>query len=143
MEGKPAFNCRTSRGGVRGGGAGTGDMAGGNRLLKEFRELQTSKRDLEIDLGLVDESDIAVWKARLKGPGGTPYEDGVFELHIRCSPNYPLAPPKVRFVTPIFHPNVLFKTGARARVSRKRSAQSERRTDRLLARLIARLVWQR
>ena len=83
----------------------------GNRLLKEYRELQTSKRDPEIHLGLVDESDMANWKALLKGPAGTPYEVGVFELSIRCPRNYPLAPPKVSFVTPVFHPNVLWKTG--------------------------------
>jgi len=83
-----------------------------HRLLKEFKELATSKRDPDIQLTLTDESDIFAWEARLRGPSGTPYEAGIFELSVKCPPTYPLAPPKVSFVTPIFHPNVLFKTGA-------------------------------
>ena len=83
-----------------------------NRLLKEYRELiDPSKRDPDIQLELDDESDIFVWSAQLRGPGDSPYEGGQFKLHIKCPPNYPLAPPKVSFVTRIFHPNVLFKTG--------------------------------
>eukprot|EP00316_Scyphosphaera_apsteinii_P022080 CAMPEP_0119309834 /NCGR_PEP_ID=MMETSP1333-20130426/17068_1 /TAXON_ID=418940 /ORGANISM="Scyphosphaera apsteinii, Strain RCC1455" /LENGTH=155 /DNA_ID=CAMNT_0007313887 /DNA_START=9 /DNA_END=476 /DNA_ORIENTATION=+ len=82
-----------------------------NRLLKEYRELYGAKHDPEIELTLADESDVFVWNARLRGPAGTPYEGGEFELHIRCPPTYPLVPPKVSFVTPIFHPNVLFKSG--------------------------------
>jgi peroxin-4 len=83
-----------------------------NRLLKEFRELcDPTKTDPDIELALEDEADIFVWSAQLRGPADSPYEDGLFKLHIKCPPNYPLAPPKVSFVTPIFHPNVLFKTG--------------------------------
>ena len=83
-----------------------------NRLLKEYRELcDPTKSDPDIELALEDEADIFVWSAQLRGPADSPYEDGLFKLHIKCPPNYPLAPPKVSFVTPIFHPNVLFKTG--------------------------------
>lgn len=82
-----------------------------NRLVKEYRELCTSKSDGDIELMLEDEADIFAWSARLRGPESTPYEKGIFHLLIRCPPNYPLAPPAVSFVTPIFHPNVLFKTG--------------------------------
>ena len=82
-----------------------------NRLLKEYKEIMSGKPDDEIALALVDESDIFGWTARLKGPADSPYAAGTFTLAIRCAPNYPLAPPSVTFVTPIFHPNVLFKTG--------------------------------
>ena len=83
-----------------------------HRLLKEYKEISKAKPDPEIQLALSDESDIFTWEARLRGPAGTPYENGIFELSIKCPSTYPLAPPKVSFVTPIFHPNVLFKTGA-------------------------------
>ena len=83
-----------------------------NRLLKEYRELAgQSKRDPDIELELEDESDIFVWNARIRGPADSPYEGGLFSVHLKCPPNYPLAPPKVTFVTPVFHPNVMFKTG--------------------------------
>ena len=83
-----------------------------NRLLKEYRETcDPTKHDPDIVLALEDESDVFVWSAQLRGPADSPYEGGIFKLHIKCPPNYPLAPPKVSFVTQIFHPNVLFKTG--------------------------------
>ena len=81
------------------------------RLLKEYRELRGAKRDQEIDLRLADESDITEWAASLQGPSGTPYEGGTFEIYLKCLDNYPLVPPSVKFVTPIFHPNVMYTTG--------------------------------
>ena len=87
-------------------------MPGCPRLLKEYKELRSAaKPDPEIELDLTDESDIFKWSARLLGPVGSPYEGGHFELKIICAPTYPLAPPKVTFVTPVFHPNVLYTTG--------------------------------
>ena len=87
-------------------------MPGCPRLLKEFKELQSAKtQDKEIQLSLADDADIFVWTATILGPEGSPYENGRFELSLKCPPSYPLAPPKVLFVTPVFHPNVLFKTG--------------------------------
>jgi peroxin-4 len=86
-------------------------MPGCPRLLKEYKELRSAKSDPEIALDLVDEADIYQWTARLTGPQDTPYAGGYFHLKIVCPSTYPLAPPKVTFVTPVFHPNVLFKTG--------------------------------
>ena len=37
------------------------------------------------------------------GPQGTPYSDGVFKLEIAVPERYPF---ELRFVTPIYHPNV-------------------------------------
>lgn len=91
--------------------AARSEMGGCPRLLKEYRETKTAKPDPEISLSLTDETDIFQWSAHLKGPQGTPYEGGTFELSLRCPSSYPLAPPKATFVTPVFHPNVLFKTG--------------------------------
>ena len=87
-------------------------MPGCPRLLKEYREIKSNKTpDPEIDLDLKDDTDIFVWVALLKGPKDTPYEGGTFELSMKVPSSYPLAPPKCTFVTPVFHPNVLFKTG--------------------------------
>jgi len=46
------------------------------------------------------------WKAHIEGPEGSPYEGGCFEVGIDMSTRYPLEPPKLKFRTPIFHPNV-------------------------------------
>mmetsp|Transcript_13707 Transcript_13707/g.43836 ORF Transcript_13707/g.43836 Transcript_13707/m.43836 type:complete len:247 (+) Transcript_13707:45-785(+) len=40
------------------------------------------------------------------GPEGTPYASGHFRLAIDISDRYPFEPPKVQFVTPIYHPNI-------------------------------------
>jgi len=42
----------------------------------------------------------------ISGPAGSPYEDGLFELEMFLPEDYPMVPPKVRFLTKIYHPNV-------------------------------------
>ncbi|ORZ40428.1 ubiquitin-conjugating enzyme/RWD-like protein, partial [Catenaria anguillulae PL171] len=42
----------------------------------------------------------------MTGPAGTPYEGGVFQLACRLPPNYPVAPPHVKFLTRVYHPNM-------------------------------------
>ena len=44
--------------------------------------------------------------ADITGPPDSPYAEGVFRLEVRVSERYPFEPPKCRFVTPIFHPNI-------------------------------------
>ncbi|XP_006822902.1 uncharacterized protein LOC102801139 [Saccoglossus kowalevskii] len=52
------------------------------------------------------DNNIALWRILLVGPLDTPYEGGVFSLYAEFPENYPLAAPKVRFVTPIYHCNI-------------------------------------
>mmetsp|Transcript_34321 Transcript_34321/g.50462 ORF Transcript_34321/g.50462 Transcript_34321/m.50462 type:complete len:154 (+) Transcript_34321:84-545(+) len=42
----------------------------------------------------------------LSGPIDTPFQGGVFRLELFCPKGYPMEPPKVRFLTKIYHPNV-------------------------------------
>jgi len=44
--------------------------------------------------------------AVITGPEGTPYETGNFELEVVIPDSYPNEPPKVRFITPVYHPNI-------------------------------------
>jgi len=54
----------------------------------------------------VNDEDLYDWKATITGPEGTPYYDGVFELTILFPSNYHSKPPKINFVTRIYHPNI-------------------------------------
>ncbi|XP_051913251.1 ubiquitin-conjugating enzyme E2 T [Hippocampus zosterae] len=45
-------------------------------------------------------------RAQIVGGSGTPYEGGVFSLEIKIPERYPFEPPKMRFLTPIYHPNI-------------------------------------
>lgn len=77
------------------------------RLRKELQEL---KKNPEEDMVLYPEEDtIMRWKAFIRGPKDTPFEDRSFELAIQTTPLYPMEPPKMKFITKIFHPNVHFK----------------------------------
>ncbi|KAL7272153.1 hypothetical protein RUND412_005049 [Rhizina undulata] len=47
----------------------------------------------------------------LVGPTQTPFENGLFAIHLQMTTSYPQEPPKARFKTKIFHPNVDERTG--------------------------------
>jgi len=52
------------------------------------------------------ENDLSKWTATLSGPPDTCYSDMTFKLAFEFPANYPYAPPKVQFKTPVYHPNI-------------------------------------
>ena len=42
----------------------------------------------------------------IAGPSQSAYETGIFKLELFLPSEYPMAPPKVRFLTRIYHPNI-------------------------------------
>nr|XP_048286790.1 ubiquitin-conjugating enzyme E2 T isoform X2 [Myodes glareolus] len=45
-------------------------------------------------------------RAQILGGADTPYEKGVFTLEVIVPERYPFEPPQIRFLTPIYHPNI-------------------------------------
>ncbi|XP_060912667.1 ubiquitin-conjugating enzyme E2 T isoform X2 [Labrus mixtus] len=79
-------------------------MQKASRLKRELQMLST-----EPPPGITcwhTEEQIDDLRAQIVGGTDTPYEGGLFSLEIKVPERYPFEPPKIRFLTPIYHPNI-------------------------------------
>ncbi|XP_069177276.1 ubiquitin-conjugating enzyme E2 G1 [Procambarus clarkii] len=80
-------------------------------LRKQLAEL--NKNPVEgFSAGLIDDNDIFKWEVLIIGPPDTAlvrnfsFEGGFFKAHLIFPREYPLRPPKMKFITDIWHPNI-------------------------------------
>uniref|UniRef100_A0A8C5AZW3 Ubiquitin-conjugating enzyme E2T (putative) n=1 Tax=Gadus morhua TaxID=8049 RepID=A0A8C5AZW3_GADMO len=79
-------------------------MQRASRLKRELQMLST-----EPPPGITcwqPEDQVDELRAQIVGGDGTPYEGGLFTLEIKVPERYPFEPPNIRFLTPIYHPNI-------------------------------------
>lgn len=69
--------------------------------LKHISELN----DPHISVSLID-NNLCRWNVKIIGYPGTLYENKELHLKITLSKDYPFKPPKVKFTTPVYHPNI-------------------------------------
>ena len=81
-----------------------------NRIKKEYHDLHKEKNS-NVEVKLVN-NDFRHWKGRIKGPIDTCYQGGIFDVDIIIPDDYPFKPPKMKFDTKIWHPNISSVTGA-------------------------------
>ena len=81
-----------------------------NRIKKEYQDIIKEKNS-NVQVKLVS-NDYRHWKGRIKGPIDTCYQGGIFDVHIIIPDDYPFKPPKMKFDTKIWHPNISSVTGA-------------------------------
>lgn len=79
------------------------------RLKKEFQTLEKTQDEF-ITLSS-SEQNLMHWTASIRAPPDSVYDGFIFDLSILVGSDYPLTPPKIKFTTKIFHPNVYFDTG--------------------------------
>jgi len=75
------------------------------RLTKELGELSNDPLPFTKNVGLIGDN-LYKWKVTVVGPDKTPYEKGFFQIELEIPTEYPFKPPKLKFVTKIYHPNV-------------------------------------
>lgn len=84
------------------------------RLTKEIADIHADTVS-NISIQMVEDPGTLVesltdLKGSFQGPPGTPYEGGTYEIEIKIQPDYPFKPPKMRFITSVWHPNISSQT---------------------------------
>lgn len=79
-------------------------MAASKRIVKEIERL-LSEPVPGIVISPIND-DIRHLNVLISGPEQSPFENGVFKLELFLPEEYPISPPKVRFLTKIYHPNI-------------------------------------
>jgi ubiquitin-conjugating enzyme E2 R len=83
-----------------------GGAGGAIRALKlELKSLQEEPME-GFRVNLVNDANLFEWQVAIFGPPGTLYEGGYFKALIRFPTDYPYAPPRVKFLSEMWHPNV-------------------------------------
>ena len=81
-------------------------------MSKSLKRIQKDLNDLESEpvincsAGPIDKNNLYEWEATIIGPSNSPYAGGIFNLRIGFNDKYPFKPPKVKFTTKIYHPNI-------------------------------------
>ena len=77
------------------------------RIENEFKELNNKcVPSLGVSVGLFDKDNICMWSVTILGPCDSSYKGALFLMEFTFQNDYPEKPPKIRFLTPIYHLNV-------------------------------------
>jgi len=74
------------------------------RLGREYE--RTKKDPIDNVQFTLEENNLLVWNFIIIGPSESAYEGGIYNGIITFPSTYPQDPPKVKFTTKLFHPNV-------------------------------------
>jgi ubiquitin-protein ligase len=80
-----------------------------NKEIQDFQKPDASGSDISVKSIPGEKFH---FKGHLKGPSDTPYQGGSFVVDIVLPNEYPFMPPKMKFDTKVWHPNISSQTGA-------------------------------
>ena len=75
------------------------------RIQKELDEFR-KEPPANCTAGPINLNNLYEWEASIIGPSNSPYAGGVFKLIVTFNEKYPFKPPKIKFKTKIYHPNI-------------------------------------
>jgi len=103
----PAASAASATG-AKPASAGTGKGAEGQSVVRRLQsELMALMMGGDPGVSAFPEGDNMLhWVGTIEGSAGTAYEGTSYRLALAFTAEYPYKPPKVRFDTPCFHPNV-------------------------------------
>ena len=91
-------------------GSTVSNMPDLRRIEREIRQCKQDKQST-VDVFPIQDN-LCHLKGVFKGPTETCYEGGTFVVDIKIPDEYPFKPPKMKFDTKIYHPNISSQTGA-------------------------------
>ncbi len=80
-------------------------------LQKEIRDIERDKAS-GVTIEIKKQNSMQYLLGCLPGPKDTPYDGGIYYVDIELDDQYPFVPPKMRFITKVWHPNISSANGA-------------------------------
>jgi len=93
-------------------GGGVASSATPHQARMAMLRLASDKKALDSDppcgvtASPTSEDNFFQWNATVIGPDESPWEGGIYSLRMQFPDQYPDKPPRVRFITEMFHPNI-------------------------------------
>lgn len=79
------------------------------KLANQWQQLKNSEPS-NISAAPIDPNNLLHWRCNITGANSTLFEGIILELDVLFPEDYPFRPPRIKFVNPIFHPNVDLET---------------------------------
>jgi ubiquitin-conjugating enzyme E2 A len=75
------------------------------RLASDLKHLMADPPS-GISASPTSEDNLFCWQASVIGPDESPWEGGIYKARLQFPDQYPDKPPRVRFLSDMFHPNI-------------------------------------